>query len=164
LTTRYIDSDPHEMFRKGAPDPRNYTRDAPVPVPPQPPRVVSGILTRCRQVGQEYASLKVFVRNPQQIYLLNTNAKKYMDEILGLLFAKFDGNVAEMSRVSEKLPAAHKTLSTSFRGRAAGMAVKGTLPSGLDYGPPQIVSLAISYANKEGSNYDGDVSDMRGVV
>ena len=115
-------------------------------------------------MGQEYASLKVFVRNPQQIYLLNTNAKKYTDEILGLLFAKFDGNVAEMSRISEKLPAANKHLSSMFRGRAAGQAVKGTLPTGLDYGPAEIVSLAINYANKGASDLAGDAADMKGVV
>jgi len=100
----------------------------------------------------------------QQIYLLNSSAKKYTDEILGLLFAKFDGNVAEMFRVSERLASAHSQLSTSFRGRAAGMAVKGRMPRGLDYGPPQIVATAILLANQGGSSFKGDVSDMKGVV
>ena len=164
MTTTYIDSDPREIFRPGPPNPRNYSTDEPKPVPSQPPRVVSGILAQCRRVGQEYASLKVFIRNPQQIYLLNSSAKKYTDEILGLLFTKFDGNVAEMFRVSERLASAHNQLSTSFRGRAAGMAVKGRMPRGLDYGPPQIVATAIMLANQGGSSFKGDVSDMKGVV
>ena len=136
----------------------------PIPVPQQPPRIVSGILEQCRLVGQEYASLKVFVRNPQQIYLLNGNAKKYTDEILGLLFTKVDGNVAEMSRISERLALANTTLITKFRGRAAGMAVKGSLPRDIDYGPAEIVALAIGYANEDATKVTGDASDMRGVV
>ena len=111
-------------LRSGAVEPRN--------VPPARRRPgaggvavdrkdITGIVTHCRFVAQEYAAMRIFVKNPYQIYQLNNTAKKYTDELLSLLFQKFSGDLSEISRVANKLSLAHKTLSTRFTGAAAGI-------------------------------------------
>ena len=166
MTTTYIDSDPRDAVRQGALHPRNYTMSTPVPVPRQPPRVISGILEQCRRVAQEYAAIRVFVRNPYQIYQLNTNAKKCMDELLSLLFIKFNGDVAKMSKVSDMLGKANTILGDNFKGLAAGHTTMGSpLPKKMaGYGLPEIVSLAIKLAGEPSGDFERDASDMRGLV
>lgn len=98
--------------------------------------------------------MSVFIKNPYQIYQLDRNSRKYADEILAVLFKKFDGDIQEIARIAEKLPEAQKFLSRSYKGRAAGRPMG--LPN-IDYSLKRIVNTATAIARGEmGEDEDED--------
>ncbi len=145
MTTTFIGS--QDYRRSGMQPPRVFPPGrSPHPSGNVPGRAVSRILELCLSVAQEYAAMSVFIKNPYQIYQLDKNARKYADEILTILFKKFDGDIQEILRVAEKLPIAQKSLSTSYRGRAASRPIG--LPN-IDYSLKRIVNTATAIARGE---------------
>ena len=160
MTTTFIGNHEH-LHPPSMHPPRGYPpARSPRPSGDAPGRAVSRILEMCLFVAQEYAAMAVFIKNPYQIYQLDRNSRKYSDEILAILFKKFDGDIQEILRVSEKLPSAQKLLSRSYKGRAAGRTMG--LPN-IDYSLKRIVNTATAIARGEMSEDEEDDNGDVGI-